>query len=246
MSHAFTLALLDPKRPVPPGLTDPQGRPAGKRFDIYRNNIISSLVRALETGFPVVRALVGEEFFAAMAAEFARAHPPRSPRLMFYGAQLPGFLERFPPVQGLPYLPDVARLELALRESYHAADTEPIRPEALAAIPAQNLPTAILRLAPSVRVLRAGWPVLRIWKAHQDQTDISDATHDVLICRPLFDPVPQALPPGGAAFVATLLEGAPLGAAVLAGEAEAPRFTPAPVLSRLLAGHALISVEPAP
>jgi hypothetical protein len=56
-------------------VTDPAGRPAGARFDVYRNR------EALVTGFPVVHALVGDAFFRAMAGVFLRAHPPTSPIL---------------------------------------------------------------------------------------------------------------------------------------------------------------------
>lgn len=110
---AFHAALMDAARPVPEGLRDPAGRPAGKRFDVYRNNVAVSLTRALETGFPVLRKLVGAEFFSAMAGVYLRTHPPTSPLLQQYGQDMPGFLRGFPPAKSLPYLPDIARLELA-------------------------------------------------------------------------------------------------------------------------------------
>ena len=83
MSQAqFAQALLDPVAEVPAGLVDPLGRPAPKRFSVYRNNVASSLTRALEAAFPTVRKLVGDEFFAAMAVVFLRSHPPTSPKRM--------------------------------------------------------------------------------------------------------------------------------------------------------------------
>ena len=48
---AFAAALMDPTQPAPEGLRDPFGGPAGKRFDVYRNNVAVSLTEALETGF---------------------------------------------------------------------------------------------------------------------------------------------------------------------------------------------------
>jgi hypothetical protein len=38
----FATALLDPARPAPEGLVNPFGGPAGKRFDVYRNNVAVS------------------------------------------------------------------------------------------------------------------------------------------------------------------------------------------------------------
>lgn len=216
----FRAALLDPSRPHPPGLTDPKGRPAGRRFDVYRNNVTVSLVEALKTAFPVLRKLVGEDFFSAMALEHVRAHPPRSPLLMLYGSDMPGFLTRFPPVAHLPYLPDMARLELALRESYHAADSTPVAPDRLAAIAPEALPRTRLRLAPALRLVRSDWPIHAIWMANmRDALPPKTAiAQDVLILRPEFDPEPHLLPQGAAPFIASLASGQTIGAALDASE----------------------------
>ena len=123
---SFSAALLDPAHPVPEGLITPDGSPATRRYAIYRNNVTVGLTEALEAGFPVIRKIVGERFFQAMAVVFVRNHPPTSPILAGYGAEMPGFLRGFEPVQHLKYLPDVARLELALRRAYHAGDAAPV------------------------------------------------------------------------------------------------------------------------
>ncbi|TCP41383.1 DNA-binding domain-containing protein [Rhodovulum marinum] len=211
---AFAAALLDPDRAPPGRLTGAGGAPAGRRFDVYRNNVVAGLIEALETGFPVVRALVGAAFFRAMAGEFVRAHPPRTPLLMLYGEALPGFLAGFPPVAHLGYLPDVARLELALRDSYHAADAAPVDPGALAALSPQALARARLRLAPAVRLVRSDWPIHGIWQAHHGGPRPPQGAQEVLVARPGFDPVPHLLPPGGYRGIAALRAGVPLGAAL--------------------------------
>ena len=165
---AFVTALMDPAQPVPDGLVDPQGRPVVKRFNVYRNNVASSLTKALEAGFPVIRKLVGDEFFAAMAGVYLRAHPPTSRIMMLYGTQMPAFLARFPPVAHLPYLPDIARLERAIRQSYHAADATPLAPETLAAITPDTFLHARLTFAPSLQIIQSDWPIHAIWLANTD------------------------------------------------------------------------------
>ncbi|PPB80173.1 putative DNA-binding protein [Albidovulum inexpectatum] len=236
----FRAALLDPSRPHPPGLTDPQGRPAGRRFNVYRNNVTVSLVEALKTAFPVLRKLVGEEFFAAMALEHVRAHPPRSPLLMLYGTDMPDFLARFPPVSHLPYLPDIARLELALRESYHAADATPVAPDRLAAIPPQDLANIRLRLAPALRLVRSDWPIHAIWVANMKEAPPprTVTAQDILILRPEFDPEPHLLPQGAAPFIAALAEGKTIGTALDA----AGDFDLNATFALLVSGGAIIDI----
>ena len=118
----FIKAVFDAELDTPEGLCNPEGTPATKRFSVYRNNVAASLTEALEVTFPTVQKLVGEAFFKAMAGVFLRQHPPDSPLLMQYGTKMPDFLARFEPVIHLGYLPDVARIELALTQSYHGAD----------------------------------------------------------------------------------------------------------------------------
>ncbi|WP_347312883.1 HvfC/BufC N-terminal domain-containing protein [Defluviimonas sp. SAOS-178_SWC] len=237
----FRAALLDPDRPAPAGLIDPQGRPAGRRFDVYRNNVTASLTEALRQAFPVVRALVGDAFFSAMARDFLRAHPPASPLLMFYGDRMPAFLAAFPPVAHLGYLPDIARLELALRQSYHAADAEPVAAEALQALAPDAFVAARLTLAPALRLVRSRWPIHAIWQANARGGAAPKTTvpEDVLIVRPDYDPDPIRLPDGAAPFVEALMAGETVGSALdAAGE-----FDLTATLGLLIGARAIVAIK---
>ncbi len=159
----FRRAMLAPDQPVPEGLTDGVGRPAGRRFAVYRNNVAVSLTEALETGFPAIRGLIGEENFKKVAGLYLRAHTPASPLMMQYGADFPQFLSDFQPLSHIGYLADVAQLELALRQSYHAADAAPLDAARLDGLPPERLFAARFTLAPALRLIRSPWPLHAIW-----------------------------------------------------------------------------------
>ena len=131
----FVAALRDPGAPAPAELRAVAGTPAGRRFDIYRNNVHASLVAALAATYPTVARLTGEAFFAAMARAHVAESLPSTPVLLEYGGEFPGFVDRFEPAAGLPYLGDVARLEWARHRAYHAAEADPVDPRPLAALP---------------------------------------------------------------------------------------------------------------
>ncbi|MGP6088018.1 HvfC/BufC family peptide modification chaperone [Antarctobacter jejuensis] len=234
----FRAALLTPDRDVPVGLTDGAGRPAGRRFDVYRNNVAVALREALESGFPAVAKLIGPENFSRAAGMFLRATPPVSPLMMHYGAGFPEFLEGIEPLQGIGYLGDVARLELALRRSYHAADAPALDGARLAGLSEEALTGARFTLAPATQVLRSGWPVLSIYRyTLTPGSPKPDArAEDVLICRPGFDPAPHLLPAGGADFLQALSRGARFAKAL---EAAGPDFDLSATLTLLLAQGAL-------
>ncbi len=262
---AFRAALFDPRAPHPAGLTGPGGRPAGRRFDVYRNNVVASLAAALEAGFPALRALLGPEAFRGIAVAHARAHPPGSPCMMHYGQDLPAFLEATTPHGGssaLPdrALPDLARLELAIRESYHAADAVPVDAAALGAVAQADLPALRIATAPALRLVASRHPIVTLRRlalegGASETPDAPDGSglpeargETALVTRPGFDPQVCALVPGDAAFVAALSGGAPLAEAAEAGAAREPGYTPAAALSALLRGGAIVSLdtEPAP
>lgn len=239
---SFAAALLDPARAVHEGLLDPQGAPAGRRFSVYRNNVAVSLTEALMTAFPVLAKLLGEANFRGLAGLFLRAHPPATPVLMFYGAEMPGFLAALPQLAHLPYLADVARLESALRESYHAADADISGPEAFAALPPKRLLALRPKLHPAVRLVASPWPVHGIWARNMvpDAPKPAPGPETVLITRPGFDPVQTLLPEGAAALVLELAGGATLGAAI---EACGDGFDPTDTLARLITAGAFAALE---
>ena len=242
---AFTAALLNPEMEVPEGIIQPDGTPASKRFDVYRNNVVTSLIDAMGTAFPVIKQLVGEQFFDAMAGHFVRLNPPQSPLMMFYGEGFPDFLESFEPVQKLPYLPDMARLELARRTSYHAEDNPVAPSEALAEIPPQELGDVKLILHASVQMVSSEHPVFSIWRfnATRDRTPIQAQSEDVLISRPQSDVGLQLLPPGGVQFLRALKTGKTLAQAAETGENAHVDFDLSQNIGGILAAQILSRIE---
>lgn len=239
----FRIALLDPSTPVPEGLADPEGRPAGARFDVYRNNVVASLSDALATAFPVIEKLLGTQNFRSLAVSYSRAHPPSSPLMMHMGGDLPGYLEGFAPLARYPYLADVARLELALRESYHAADATPADPSALSALSPEALARTVLHLAPSVRLVSSRWPIVQIWRFNMDDgPKPRPGPETALVTRREFDPRIDALTEAGAAFVVALAAGKPLGTAAEAAAALDPDIDPTAPLAMLFAGGAVTDI----
>ncbi len=245
LQDIFTAALLNPDLPAPGGLRDGGAQPAGRRFDIYRNNVAVSLTEALRIGFPVITKLIGQQNMDGLAGIFLRAHPPSSPILMQYGARFPDFLAQTPQLAHLGYLPDIARLDLAIRRSYHAGDAPPIVPDILAETPPEVLMAATITLAPAVQLVRSDWPIHDIWRFNTDDTAAKPRPggQDILITRPDFDPLPQLLPPGGAIWIGGLIDGLTIGAAHDAALAKAPDYDLGTTLALLLAGGALTSLN---
>src|SRR5437867_400753 len=120
------------------------GLPVAARLAIYRHHVSTTLTDLLRATFPVVCRLVDERFFGYAADRFIAAFPPTSPCLHEYGERFPAFLASFAPCRDLVYLPDVARLEWAMRCAEHAD---------------------------RATLLESPWPIDRIWRANQPDAD---------------------------------------------------------------------------
>ncbi|SCZ54608.1 DNA-binding domain-containing protein [Epibacterium ulvae] len=243
--NLFTGAMMDAAQPVPEGLIDGNKRPAGRRFNVYRNNVAVSLTEAMHQAFPVITKLLGTQNMDGLAGLFLRAHPPTSPLMMFYGAEFPAFLAQMPQLAHLGYLPDIARLELQMRRAYHAADTAMADAAFLSDLAPEDLMALHARIAPAVTVIKSSWPIYDIWRfnTEDDAPKPASGAQDVLITRPEFDPVVQLLPQGAADWIIALQNGASFGTAFEVALQSTPSFDLTTPLTMLLQGGAFIEFD---
>jgi len=137
------------------------------RLAIYRHNLHAGFLKTLTLEFPVLRRLVGEDYFRQLSLAFLACHPSRSGDLHHVGAPFPDFLgEQFNRTEFL-YLADVARLEWACQECLIAENSEPLDPQTLRGIPAEAYGELRLILRPAARLLYSVFPVMRIWEVNQ-------------------------------------------------------------------------------
>jgi hypothetical protein len=240
----FAAALLNPAAPVPQGIVGPNRERDLKRFNVYRNNVLVGLIEALKAAFPAVCRIVGDEFFSAMARVHAALEPPASPVMLEYGATFPAFIEAFEPARSVPYLSDVARLERAWVEAYHAAESTPFALHELGAIDAARLPHVSFALHASLRVVRSPFPVVTLWQMNLDggvpaATDIFRDGEQALVIRPDAEVEVRQVTPGAAIFIECLARGATVAVAASAAHDADPGFDLAQTLSDLFAINAI-------
>lgn len=243
---AFAPALLDPMRAAPPVVTGPNGRAAGKRYDVYRNNVTVSLIDALAAIYPAVQRITGTDFFRAMARFHVRESPPGSPLLFEYGRGFPDFIVQYEHAQIMPWLADVARVERAWLDAYHAHDAAPLAPAQLAAIAPERLADLVFTPHPAARIVRSQFSAVTIFAANRDNSPVGriDAStpEDALITRAEFDVVVRHLPPGGAVFATSLMSGRPLGEAAAIALDAAAGFDIAANIAGLIEAGAFTSI----
>ncbi len=155
----FSSALTDPEEITPCDIIGPRGKAAHKRYNVYRNNVTVSLIDALAAVYPAVQRIVEATSFEEwLVFTFGRHHQHRP----FYSSTAETFLPSSRDLnipQDLPWLADVARIERAWLDAYHAADSMPLSIDKLGEVPSDRLGDIIFTPHPAMQIVES--PTLR-------------------------------------------------------------------------------------
>ncbi len=217
-ASVFAASLLDAEKSSPDFLTSFSGNNDPRRYAVYKNNVTVSLIRAMESNFPAIQKLVGDEFFTPLARVFVEKHPPKSRILSQYGSAFAEFLDAFEPLADYPYLGDVARLEQFWREAFHETDAEPISNEQLATVTPEDVASLRFMAHPATRLLCSKYAAGSILAANRSDTEYPSfdpaKSEYALITRPSLDCALRILSRADGAFVTSLLAGETLQEAI--------------------------------
>lgn len=215
--ESFARALFDAKGE--PEVLARFSNSAAARFGLYRGNLTVTWDKVLSAAYPVMRQLVGGEFFTALSRAYGMAHPSTDGDLNHFGAHFAAFLERFEHVEQYPYMPDMARLEWALHRSHFAPDAEPVTAAQLARLDPARFEAARASLHPACTLFASSWAIIPLWQAHQPAggTDFPKKMAEPsfgLVARPRWKSEVAPVPASAHAALIVLRSGGTFGAAL--------------------------------
>jgi len=245
----FAGALLDSARTAPV-LAQLQGEQGinEHRLALYRGNLGATWDKTLAAAYPVVRMLVGDEFFGGLGTAYGRAHPSNSGDLNRFGADFDVFLRHFPHVADYPYLPDMAALEWTLHRAHYAPAAEAVTAGRLAGLSPEQMETARMTLHPACRLYASEWAVVPLWQAHQAGSGVGfperlAAPSYGMVARPQWKTRVVPLSGAGHAALRVLGEGRDFGAALDAAFDIDEAFDVAGNLQLWLAHALIVKIE---
>ena len=189
------------------------------RFGLYRGNLTVTWDKVLSAAYPVMRQLVGDEFFTALSRAYGMANPSTDADLNNFGAGFAVFLEGFEHVAEYPYLPDMARFEWALHRNHFASDAAAVTAAELGAMDPARFEPARATLHPACTLFGSDWAIIPLWQAHQPDSgagfpqDMAQPSFG-LIARPRWKSEAAAIPAAAYAALKTLDSGENFGAAL--------------------------------
>lgn len=144
---------------------------AATRLGIYANAYRLRLMEALDTDYPGLHTIAGDDEFERLGRAYIDAHPSTFRSLRWFGDRMSDFLRTTNPYRDYPVFAEMAAFEWAMSGVFDAADTPPATVDHMAMIAADAWP--VLRFVPhdSVRRLDLRWNVPTVWKAIDAEQD---------------------------------------------------------------------------
>jgi hypothetical protein len=138
---------------------------ADTRLAIYANAYRSRLIEALDTDYPGLHGMAGDDEFDRLCRAYIDAHPSRYRSLRWFGDRLSDFLRATAPWSGYPVFAEMAAFEWAMSDVFDAADSRLATVENMAKLPPETWGQAWFLPHASVRRLDLRWNVPAAWKA---------------------------------------------------------------------------------
>jgi len=132
-----------------------------ERLDIYRDMYLLRMEEALAADYPAIKRYLGDDEFMQLVARYVEVFPSRSYTLNRLGDHFPEFLATAGDLPKKDLCHDLARLEFALTFVFDAAETPPLTPDAVKAVPQEAWETARLKPIEAFRLLEFDYPVSR-------------------------------------------------------------------------------------
>ena len=138
---------------------------AKTRLGIYSSAYRLRLLEALDSDYPALRALAGDDEFEKLGYAYIESHPSPYYNMRWYGGELAEFLKNTPPYDKHPVLSEMAAFEWTMALAFDAPNDPVLKVEEMAEVPAQAWPSLVFTPHASLQRLNLEWSVPSFWKA---------------------------------------------------------------------------------
>ncbi|MCH2158212.1 MAG: DNA-binding domain-containing protein [Oleiphilaceae bacterium] len=150
---------------------------ATQHFDIYHGSMLGNFTASLRAVFPRVLAALGDQFFDALARQYIKNHPSKTPILDDFGEGFPSFCEGFKPLHDYPYVSDVASVDWSWHQAFHSCDVSAVFAADLQNVLGVDQANIQLGLHPSVSIIRSDFPLYSLWQFNEQENASVDSNN---------------------------------------------------------------------
>jgi len=170
LQTAFQEAILGEAQDMPGSIMASRQQTAVERFAIYSEAYRLRLAEFISNDYPVLRNVLGDEGFDALAQAYIEVTPSTYRNARWYARGLPDFMQTYEPWQGTS-IADLASFERALADAFDAADADTIDVAALAGVAAEDQPRLGFAFQPGLTLLSLAQGIVAAHEAVLEGTE---------------------------------------------------------------------------
>lgn len=144
---------------------------AATRVGIYSDGYRLRLLEILESDYPGLHTMIGDEAMDKLGREYIDAHPSKHPSVRWFGQHMPNYLRDTSPYLNQPVLAEMADFEWTQNAVFDAAEADAISIEDVAAIDPEAWGGMQPIMQPCVHRLDLQWNVPALWLAIEQEDE---------------------------------------------------------------------------
>ena len=145
-----------------------------ERLDIYRNNLYTGLANIFIVRHSTLLALVGHDFLNMLARRYIKENLPDNPNLNIYGLNFDRFLGQQNETASLPYLTDIAKMEIEAHRISYEIDEDLLDPQSLTDLNPDSFEDIHLTPKKSFSIVKSIWPIYSIHQFCMEEMSAQD------------------------------------------------------------------------
>lgn len=142
------------------------------RLEIYANAYFYRILEILKEEFSATLRITGDIQFHNLVTGYLIEYPPTEPSVYYAGQHFPRYLcdsARGSTVEDrIRFVGELALLERAILEVFHAADASPLEPASMRSIAPHEWPALMVRAHPTLRLTDLQWEIAPLLRAIQE------------------------------------------------------------------------------
>jgi hypothetical protein len=138
--------------------------PVETRLRVYSDAYRLRLIEALQSNYPMLHQVLGDEVFEQLASGYIAAHPSTFKSIRWFGNQLGSYLAASEDWSQHAWLEEFAQWEWAVTMAFDAANAGPLDPSSLSSVDPEDWPQLRFELHPSVHRMQLDWNIAAMFK----------------------------------------------------------------------------------
>jgi Putative DNA-binding domain len=130
-----------------------------ERLGIYQGMYLLRMEEAMASDYAALKHFLGDETFFDLVRAYVQVHPSENASLNPLGHHLPAFVKTATGLKRPDFCHELARLEIAVAESFNGPETPRLGEEQIAKVPPEAWETARLKPVGTFRLLSFRYPV---------------------------------------------------------------------------------------